>query len=265
MRFHQFLIFFCIIGFSYSLQAQENPAGKRRVSRVKKPAKVSQYKMEQFDGRWQENNRINSKTKEAVAYSDTIYIRFYDSTKADTKEGNSVVITGSASIDRNDDITTSARDFHIVSVAENEIVLDDMDGFVHSFIRKDVFNYELATPSAAGVLDQEKVVIEISSANLLKNWFVYRRGANPGFIKPETPVIKNLLIKEKTAENLYKGDIEFSIRGLAETKPCTLTFTGNNLTISSQSNTWIGEVYQLDEKQLVFGKKGELVYYFRPL
>lgn len=265
MRYPQFLLVFCLVGYSFCLKAQENPGSKRKLSRVKKPAKVSQYKMAQFDGRWQEISRNNSKTKEAVSFSDTIYIRFYDSTMADTKEGNSVVITGSASIDRNDDITTSARDFHIVSVAENEMVLDDMDGFVHSFISKGVFNYELAVPSAAGVLEQEKVVIEISSANLLKNWFVYRRGANPGFIKHETPVIKNLLIKEKTAENLYKGDIEFSIRGMAETKPCTLTFTGNNLTISSQSNSWIGEVYQLDEKQLVFGKKGELVYYFRPI
>ena len=265
MRFHQFLIFFCIIGFSYSLQAQENPAGKRRVSRVKKPAKVSQYKMEQFDGRWQENNRINSKTKEAVAYSDTIYIRFYDSTKADTKEGNSVVITGSASIDRNDDITTSARDFHIVTVAENEITLDDMDGFLHRFIRKDTFSYEMVSTPLAPTAEETNALIDISPSTLNKNWFAYRRGSNPGFIKPETPLIRNLLIKEKATDDSYKGDIEFSIRGVAETKSCTLNFKGYNLTITSEDKTWNGEIYKCDGKELVFGKKGELVYYFRPL
>ena len=265
MRYHQLLFLLCFICLGYTLQAQENPAGKRKVSRVKKPVKVSQYKMAQFDGRWQEISRINSKTKEAVSFSDTIYIRFYDSTKADTKEGNSVVITGSASIDRNDDITTSARDFHIVSVAANEIVLDDMDGFVHSFIRKDIFSYELAVPSAAGVLDPEKIVIEITEANLIKNWFVYRRGANPGFIKSETPVIKGLVIKEKVSETVYMGDIEFSVRGVAVTKACVLTFKHYNLTITTEANSWTGDVYKADGQELIYGKKGELVYYFRVL
>ena len=265
MRYHQLLFLLCFICLGYTLQAQENPAGKRKVSREKNPVKVSQYKMAQFDGRWQEISRINSKTKEAVSFSDTIYIRFYDSTKADTKEGNSVVITGSASIDRNDDITTSARDFHIATVAENEITLDDMDGFLHNFIRKDIFAYEIAATAAATPADEETAVIDISPAALHKNWFAYRRGSNPGFIKSETPLIRNLLIKEKTADDIYKGDIEFSIRGLAETKPCTLNFKGNNLTITSEDKTWIGEIYKSDGKELIFGKKGELVYYFRPL
>ena len=65
--------------------------------------------MAQFIGRWQETERMKIKTWERVEVIDTFYIHFIDDTKATTKQGNSVVITGSTELFRDDYITTSAN------------------------------------------------------------------------------------------------------------------------------------------------------------
>ena len=225
--------------------------------------KKGKYKMKQFTGRWQETEKTNSKTKETVAVTDTFYIRFYENGTADTKQGNSVVITGTTELFVDDYITTSANDFKIISVTPNIIVLDDLVGFHHRFTKTNLFAYEVKKDPPKPVADTAKPIIDLSGASLIKNWFAYKREATPGFIKSETFMISKLNIREKQGENYFAGEIEFAQYGKALVQTCTVGFANNMVTISAAANTWHLEVFKADGKEMILGKKDELVYYFQ--
>jgi len=249
-----------------SAQAQEGSGrhlGRPSPKQKKGPAKLSTYKIDQFAGRWQETSRQDSKTKAAIPVDDTFYIRFYNTTKADTKQGSSVVVTGAAEVLSDDYITTSASDFKIISLSGNEMVLDDENGAIHTFTKKDRFAYEVTTTPPVAVPDTAAAIIDLKPASLIKNWFAYRRNANPGVITNQTAIIRDLKITANTTGNNYKGTIEFSQSGKAIVKPCTIIITDNNAIIATDTNTWNVTIYKCDGQELILGKKGDIVYYFK--
>jgi hypothetical protein len=235
----------------------------RNYSKTSGKTKKGKYKMDQLTGRWQETEKLNSKTREKIAIIDTFYIHFYDNGTADTKQGNSVVITGTTELFTDDYITTSANDFKIISVTPDMLVLDDLLGFQHHFSKKALFAYEMKTVPPEPVVDTAKAIIYLSSASLIKDWFAYKREATPGFVKPPTALIRKLKIQEKQSENNYKGEIEFEQSGKAFVQTCTLVFSNNNVSIFTEGNTWTIEVFKADGKEMILGKKGELLYYFQ--
>ena len=235
---------------------------------AKKAPKKSRYTMDQFIGRWQETESMTSTTKEKVAVVDTLCIRFFKDNTATTKEGdNALVVVGTSALymSRKDDyITTSAIDFKIVSVSPNVIVLDDLNGHQHSLSRTDLFTYEIikTPPVASPVIADNKV--DLSPSSLIKNWFKYKGIASPGFITNESQLLQNLSIQEKVSENSYKGEVQFGARnGKAYVQPCTLVFNDRMVTINTEGNTWNMEVYKADGQEMILGKKGEMVYYFK--
>ena len=227
--------------------------------------KKGKYKIDQLTGRWQETEKLSSKTKQKIAITDTFYIHFYDNGTADTKQGNSVVITGTSELFRDDYLTTSANDFKIISVTPDMLVLDDLSGFKHIFSRKAQFAYEVKIVRPEPVVDTAKAIIDISSASLIKDWFAYKREATPGFVKPATALIRKLKIREKQNENNYKGEIEFEQYGKALVQTCTLVFANNIVSVFTAGNTWVMEVSKADGKEMILGKKGELLYYLQNL
>lgn len=261
MRYAYVLLF--MFFFANDVTAQQGRLAIHSYARNTDSTKKGKYNMDQFLGRWQETARMMSKTGEKAEVIDTFYIRFYKDNKADTKQGNSVVITGSSELFTDDYITTSANDFKIFSVAKDMIVLDDQAGYQHSMSRKDIFAYEISASPPVAAPDTTAKKIDISAASLIKDWFAYKRNASPGFVKAETPLIRNLRIKEKQTDTIYKGEIEFARNGKAFVQPCTLSFNGNMLTIAAEGNTWNVEVYKVDGEEMILGKKGELVYYFK--
>jgi len=228
--------------------------------------KRGKYSMDQFIGRWQEMGRLKTSTKERAEVVDTFYLHFYKNNTADTKEGsNSLVITGSSEVFSDDYVTTSAADFKIISVAPNVIVLDDMTGYQHTFIRTSRFAYKAGTTPPSAAPDIVNNTVDLTPSSLIKNWFAYRRAANPGFVKPETPLLRNLRIKEKTSDNNYKAEVEFARNGMAYVQPCTLVFSDKTLAIDTEGAKWNVQVYKADGKEMILGTKGELVYYFMNL
>jgi hypothetical protein len=251
-------VFYLMLFFVGTATAQQ-----RSYSKTAGKAKKGKYKMDQLIGRWQETEKLNSKTKEKVAIADTFYILFYDNGTADTKQGNSVVITGTSELFTDDYITTSANDFKIISVTAGMLVLDDLVGFQHSFSKKSQFAYEAETVQPNPVVDTAKAIIDLSSASLIKNWFAYKRNAAPDFVKPGTALIRNLKILEKQSENNFKGEIEFAQFGKALVQTCTLVFNNNRVSVFAEGNTWNMEVLKADGREMILGKKDELVYYFQ--
>ncbi len=173
------------------------------------------------------------------------------------------MITGSSELFTDDYITTSANDFKIISVTAGMLVLDDLGGFQHSFSKKSQFAYEAETVQPKPVGDTAKAIIDLSPASLIKNWFAYKRNAAPDFVKPATALIRNLKILEKQSENNFKGEIEFAQFGKALVQTCTLVFNNNRVSVFTEGNTWNMEVLKADGKEMILGKKDELVYYFQ--
>jgi len=265
MKYITILLSAALLFAGIGAQAQEGSGRHlgRPNPKQKGPAQPSKYKIEQFDGRWQETSRQDSKTKAPVNIEDTFYIRFYDGTRADTKQGSSVVVTGYAEVSKDDYVTTSASDFKIVSLSANEMVLDDEAGDLHTFTKTDKFAYEAVITPPVAAPDTATAVVDLSPAAFTKNWFAYRRGANPGVITNQTYIIRELKITGNTGDNNYKGEIQYSHTGAATVKPCTITISGNTATITTDVNTWNVTVYKCDGQELILGKKGELVYYFK--
>ena len=204
-------------------------------------------------------------TKERTAFVDTFYIRFYNNNTADTKEGRSVMISGTSEIFTDDYITTSAADFKIVSVSPDVIVLDDMRGYQHSLSRTNHFAYETGNeppPTPANNADNK---VDLSPSSLIKNWFAYRRAADPGVVKAGTPLIRYLRIQEKISADRYKAEVEFARNGKAYVQQCILTFTDKTVLIETEGSTWNIQVYKADGKEMILGTKGELIYYFTNL
>jgi hypothetical protein len=236
----------------------------RNYSEATRKVKKGKYKMDQLIGRWQETEKLTSKTKEKVAVIDTFYIRFYKNGTADTKQGNSLVITGTSELFADDYITTSANDFKLIAVTPEKMVLDDLRGFQHNFSKKDTFGYEIKqVPPPKPVADTVKPIIDLSAASLIKNWFVYKTDAIPGFAKPETALIRKLKILGKQSENNFKGEIEFVQFGKGKLQACTLVFAGNMLSIFAEGNSWDLDVFKADGSEMILGRIDKLVYYFQ--
>lgn len=256
-------IFFTLLIFTSSLTAQQPRLAIRSYATKAAGEKTGKYTMEQFLGRWQETDRVNTKTMGKATVTDTFFIHFYAEGKATTKQGNSVEITGSSELFTDGYITTSANDFKIISVTYDKIVLDDLTGFQHLFSKTNLFNYEVLEPLPVAVVDTAGAIIDLSSMVLIKDWFAYKRDATPGFVTSSTPVIRNLRIQKKVSESSYSGVIEYALFGKANVEACRLNFKNSMLLLTAPGNTWNIDVYKSDGKEMILGKKGELVYYFK--
>ena len=257
-------VLLALLFYSNGIMAQQQQP-VRSYSKNSRNVKKGKYSMDQFIGSWQETARMQSRSNEKVAVADTLFIQFYKEGIADIKDGsNSMVITGTTELYTDDYITTSSNDFKIISVTPDLIVLDDLLGFLRSMSRIKVLAREVS--KSTPVVNTDTVVqdkIDLSETGLIKDWFNYRTAALPGTVKSETALIKNLKILDKPAENSFNGEIKFTRYGKVMMQACTLTFTGKMVTIVTEGYTWNIEVYKADGQEMVLGKKGELVYYFK--
>lgn len=249
------------------LQAQRDSQKRGTPStmgRKRNAAPPAQYKLSQFEGRWQEVSRQTSKDKSEMKVTDTIYFRFLPNGTVETTEGKSVTVTGGSSIDPGDYLNTSVNEYKVVSLSENSMTLDDQVGTLHQFERRSSFAFENPATINYTIGDTSAGKVEVNAANMLRNWFVYRRGANPGAIASTTPVIRNLKLTDEGKDGSFNGVIEFATSGKVSTEPCTFKVVGGDVAIRSTTQTWNTKIYKADGKELMIGKKGELVYYLKP-
>lgn len=222
------------------------------------------YKLEQFKGRWQEVNRTY-KNKQPASITDTVFIYFKDENKVETRDGSKTYIKGEAMLEAPGNILVVAADIYtIVSVSENEIVLDDQDQFIHTLKKVDQFWVETLgkTPVATEAYENP---ITPSVNNLIGNWNIYRRQSKPGAVATNTLLIKNIKIVSATDANSATGEVSFYNNDKSDTQPCTITITGTSMLIKTEKNNWSFPVYKADGKELVFGEKEKLLYFAKPL
>jgi hypothetical protein len=229
---------------------------------AKKTAKKkADYTVSQFLGKWQEFERKDRTTNEAIAFNDSIQIIFSDSNKVRTRTSvvTSMTMVGEADIDADNTLTVAADEYTIKSFADNILTLDDNDKFIHRLKKVDMFWYETLGKVSAKQNDYSNP-IKISVSNILGKWSVYRRQAKPGATSDNALLIKNLNILNKTGANTASGDVTFYQNQTIQQLPCTITVTDTNIKIISSNGSWDLSVYQADANNFVFGSS-ELMYF----
>jgi hypothetical protein len=165
-------------------------------------------------------------------------------------------LMGEALIDPGNVLVAAADVFTIRSMNNNQVVLDDGE-YLHTLVRKKGFWYE-TLPTAAVMPERFIATMPVKISALVGRWKVYRRAAQPGTV--DKSLIRILNVQEIKNDNIATGEIMFYKTEKLETLPCTVTIDGERIRISTEKNTWTGNVYKADGKELVFGDES-LMYY----
>jgi hypothetical protein len=258
---------FSVLLFSFVMQS--NAQYKRRGETLQtrgnsKKSKKADYTLAQLQGKWQEFERKDRSNNTAVPFNDSIQLKFTDSNKVQTRTSivTSMTLVGVADIDADNTLTVAADEYAIKSLANDVVVLDDNDRFIHSLRKMDSFWYEkLGTLSVKP--EDFATPVKANINDILGKWYVYRRRAKPGATADDVQLIKYLNIPAKADEHTATGDITFYKGQTIQQLPCTLTLDGSDIKIVAGKNTWKLSVYQADAINFVFGN-ASLLYFSKP-
>ena len=263
-----FFLFFIIAGTNAQIKMKAKRKGVTPIditkNKTKKAATTEVFTLEQFAGKWQEVSRTD-RSGDSVEITDTIFLKFSDRNRVETRDGVKLTIKGAATIDPPGNILVAAADVYtILSVTKEKIVLYDQDRFIHTFNKKEQFWSETLGKLSVSE-DVYKDPISVQLSDIMGNWRVYRRLAKPGaIVLPPTSLIKNLKITNKTGENTAKGEITF-YQFETESSPCTIKVNNAFIEITAGTNNWTLFVYKADGKEFIFGNTDELLYYAKPM
>ncbi len=118
-------------------------------------------------------------------------------------------------------------------------------------------------------LDTGTSLIDLRPALLISNWSVYNAEAAPGFIVPETGVLRGLNITNATGNMKYEGKVIFDRLGKRLIQDCTIQFSGDlnkgsRALIETKDYNWDIEIFKADGKEIIMGKKSDGIrYYFQ--
>jgi hypothetical protein len=266
----KFILIVVACTLTVTIARAQRPGVKRKgvtpVNVGKKPETkfTYDYNLEQFKGKWQEIKRTY-KNNDPAPIVDTVFLFFKNDNKVETKDGTKTYIKGEAAIEVPGNILVAAADVYtIISVSNETIVLDDNDEFIHTFKKVDQFWSETVGKDPVPQEAFENPV-HPNVNNLIGNWGVYRRQASPGGVDAKTMLIKHLKITTTTGEHSATGEVTCYTNEKSETLPCTVTINGSTIEVSTATHKWSFPVFKADGKELVFGTKGKLLYFAKPL
>ncbi len=233
------------------------------VSKNKRPGNKNKpvFAMEQLAGKWQEIGRTD-KSKQAIDFTDTIYLNFTSSSNVITREGSNMTnMTGSASIEEPGNVLLAAADVYtILSVVDSQLVMDNQENYIHTFKKTNQFFYENYGKLTVNP-DVYKDPVPVTLAELMGKWMVYKKDAKPGTVNPPVNIIQYLKITDSTGENTATGEITFYQTDKSTALPCTVKVTNAGMDITAGEYSWSLFVYKADKKELVFGDAAVLLYY----
>ena len=225
---------------------------------------VPQFSISQFVGKWQEIERSRA-VKNSEAFTDTAFFEITPTNKATTMQGKRARMIGEAMIDDPGNVLLVAGDaYTILKMADTKIILKDEDEIVHTFEKREQFWSE-----SFGKLKVEQedftFPIHFEIKNIVGKWNIYRRQSTPGSVNNQVSLIKFLVVKDTTDNKVATGEITFYQSEKTETQPCTISITTAGLEIKTEKNVWKMFVYRANEKEFVFGEKGILLYFAKPM
>ncbi len=234
------------------------------MKKSKKPIPEAAFKPEQFLGKWVEVSRADISNNASVEIKDTFYLYFLENNKVETREGNRPNVNGSYEITTDNMLAAAADLFTIKSLADNEMVLDNVDEFIHTFKKTESFWFENVGKDSMQLETYDKA-IEVSLPDVLGDWVVYRRHAKPGAVKPPTNLIRFLKINQKTSENSATGTVTYYVDDKTEELPCTVNMHHTGMQVVAGDKYWYLPIYKADGKELIFGNVELMLYYCKPI
>jgi hypothetical protein len=121
----------------------------------------------------------------------------------------------------------------------------------------------------APVPDMGTMTIDLQPASLKHSWSAFKTEANPGYIKSEMAIIRQLDLLESAGLMKYKGKVQFDKMNKRTTQDCTVEFTndpktGTWVSVVTAGETWKTELFKADGKEMIMGRKLDGIrYYFR--
>ncbi|MBL0057136.1 MAG: hypothetical protein IPP31_13345 [Chitinophagaceae bacterium] len=227
---------------------------------VQRPQQAAKFKAEQFYGNWLETARFKTKEMSAIPIGtkDTFYLRLSKENAMLLPGTANAPMNGSMDITKGDNLNIATSDFKVVSLTGELMVLDDYENTSHTFTRTMApFAFENKSTFCAGCK------VDLSESALVRTWFV--NSIAPMSASKKEDAISTLEITAKNADNSYSGFVEYGnwTEKAFKKSACTLTFTGNDLSITGGIYTWTGRVYLCTGDSLIFGREKEIMYYFK--
>ena len=222
------------------------------------PNKKQDYTINQFTGRWQETMRYDRKTNKPVNFTDTIFFNFTGTNDVFTQDGVSMSLKGKASVERGNELIAAADVYDIKSLTHGEVLLDDREKYIHSLSRKQKFWSE-TLPTNSVTAEKYTTPINVKSSDLVGNWMVYRRDADPGETAAHAYLIKALNITSAEGQKA-SGNVTYYYSDRTDSIPCSIGLDEGKITISTEKYSWHLNVYKANGNEFVFGTP-LLMYY----
>lgn len=222
------------------------------------------FRLDQFQGRWQEVKRTTSKSKESVPFTDTLLLKF-ENDKVEIKDAISMRVSmrGTAQMEAPNFLIAAGDEFMVKYADSQKIVLDDGE-YLKELHKRKLFYYETFGKESVAV-DTINSPVKVDQKNLWGKWTIYRRQALAGSVSEEAVVIKSIEVFPGDVTGSAEGEVIFYKTDLTESAPCKIIFGDNNITVITEMHTWEFSTYKADGKEFVFGEKGRLVYYAKKL
>lgn len=218
------------------------------------------YRLEQFQGKWQEVKRTSLATKEKIEFTDSLLLKF-EGDKVEIKDVISMRISmkGTAQVEAPNFLVVAGDEFMVKYADKNKLILDDGE-HLKEMEKREQFNYE---SFGKQIIETDTlnspVIIDPKIAE--GKWMVYRRQALAGSVNEEAVVIKSIEIFNSDTQGSATGEVVFYQTNITESLPCKIIFSHSTILIITDKNNWEFSTYKLNEKEFVFGEKDRLMYY----
>lgn len=256
-------VFFFLVSLFYINSAISQKVvrkGVKPISIKKKSAPAIYYNLNQTNGKWQEVLRTNVGSSIALNFNDTLLLDFKKD-KVETREGISMNMKGSASIDPPNTLNVAGDVYTIRSLTGNTLILNDGE-YIRRMKRTRQFNYETLGKDSI-IAERFEKPINIDVKDLPGKWLVYRRQAAPGVINDEN-LIKSIQFNSLNVGDSSTGEVVIYNADVTLILPAKFIFNNGVMKIITDKKTWDFNTYKANGKEFVFGNE-RLLYFTKPL
>ena len=225
--------------------------------------KTPSFVIAQLTGKWMELSRADITGKQ-LAFSDTIFFEIAADAKATVKQGNHSRMVGEAAIESpGNELLLVTDGFTIQKLENNRLWLMDEENGLHYFEKQTSFWMETMTQQtiAEQVFSQP---IEISIQKLAGKWSVYRKQSKPG--AAVGIVLVNRIEINLLNEMSGNGWVVITQEEKTVQQAASFIWQDHQLMVTlkdGQILKW--QVYQLTEKEWVFGDAATVLQYAKRL
>ena len=223
------------------------------------PAPRALYIFSDFDGRWQETERIALSGNEQ-AFSDTLQLLF-KGTKVYSKDASSMRMSMvyDVEIAAPNRLIIGSDEYRVLSLNEKQLVLED-ENYKRKFSKRKSFYYEIVGKDSI-IQKLPSIPLRISAGILKGKWIVYRTSAEPGSTPNQTALIRSLKIEVGSDSANATGMISYRMQGEQLSEAAKFIFGDFGMGILSEGLHIQYQIYKADGSEFIFGEQPALLFF----